>query len=55
MHRAQLGSAAAFEQLVLAYGPVVHRFLVFRPPVLMPWLTGAAFVPLGFVLLRRNL
>jgi RNA polymerase sigma-70 factor (ECF subfamily) len=30
VRRAQLGSAAAFEQIVLRYGPVVHRFLVFR-------------------------
>ena len=30
IRRAQLGSAAAFEQLVLSYGPSVHRFLVLR-------------------------
>ena len=30
IRRAQLGSAAAFEQLVLSYGPAVHRFLVLR-------------------------
>jgi RNA polymerase sigma factor (sigma-70 family) len=30
VRRAQLGSAAAFEQLVLAFGPAIHRFLVFR-------------------------
>jgi RNA polymerase sigma-70 factor (ECF subfamily) len=30
VRRAQLGSAAAFEQLVVALGPVVHRFLSHR-------------------------
>ncbi len=30
VRRAQLGSAAAFEQIVLALGPLVHRFLVLR-------------------------
>jgi RNA polymerase sigma factor (sigma-70 family) len=30
VRRAQLGSAAAFEQIVLAFGPLVHRFLVLR-------------------------
>lgn len=30
VRRAQLGSAAAFEQLVLSHGPRLHRFLVVR-------------------------
>jgi RNA polymerase sigma-70 factor, ECF subfamily len=30
VRRAQLGSAAAFEQLVLARGPALHRFLAVR-------------------------
>lgn len=30
VRRAQLGSAAAFEQLVLTFGPAVHRFLALR-------------------------
>jgi RNA polymerase sigma-70 factor (ECF subfamily) len=30
VRRAQLGSTAAFEQLVVALGPTVHRFLVHR-------------------------
>lgn len=30
VRRAQLGSAAAFEQLVVALGPVIHRYLVHR-------------------------
>jgi RNA polymerase sigma-70 factor (ECF subfamily) len=30
VRRAQLGSGAAFEQLVLTFGPAVHRFLAFR-------------------------
>ena len=30
VRRAQLGSTAAFEQLVLSHGPVLHRFLAFR-------------------------
>lgn len=30
VRRAQLGSAAAFEQLVLTFGPDVHRFLALR-------------------------
>jgi len=30
VRRAQLGSAAAFEQLVLSFGPDVHRFLTLR-------------------------
>ena len=30
VRRAQLGSAAAFEQLVLTFGPAIHRFLALR-------------------------
>src|SRR5918992_2894421 len=30
VRRAQLGSVAAFEQLVLGFGPRVHRYLVLR-------------------------
>jgi RNA polymerase sigma factor (sigma-70 family) len=30
VRRAQLGSAAAFEQLVVAFGPAIHRFLFHR-------------------------
>ena len=30
VRRAQLGSAHAFEQLVLAFGPAIHRFLSLR-------------------------
>jgi len=30
VRRAQLGSSAAFEQLVLTFGPAVHRFLSLR-------------------------
>ena len=30
VRRAQLGSSAAFEQIVLTFGPLVHRFLALR-------------------------
>jgi RNA polymerase sigma-70 factor (ECF subfamily) len=30
VRRAQLGSASAFEQLVLSYGPRLHRYLAFQ-------------------------
>ncbi|HWL33198.1 MAG TPA: RNA polymerase sigma factor [Gaiellaceae bacterium] len=30
VRRAQLGSAAAFEQLVVSFGPAIHRFLSYR-------------------------
>ncbi len=48
MRRAQLGSVAAFEELVLARGPQLHRFLVVRlrieadaPDALQETLTAA--------------
>lgn len=51
----ELGSARAAAQAIVGEGPTRARILEGERLALMPYVTLAAVLPLGFVLLRRNL
>lgn len=48
-------AVAATARQILGVGPTKNRTIEGERRALMPWVTLFAFLPLGFVLVRRNL